>query len=145
MHSCPFRHHSDCLWGQVTFQNTEIIDSYYRIVFIVDYVKMGWAMISKVHLDDYAVEAAHGRHRSRIRAYRILVNPALVRLAALVVTPTATSCQGEMHACGSPMHNDLDPYNIELSCAAESDPENHIRLSPFETGEALGDSSNDLL
>ena len=96
------------------------MDSYYRIVFIVDHVKMGRSMVGKIHLDDYAVEAAHGRHRSRIRAYRILVNPALVRLAGLVVTPTATSCQGEMHACGSPMHNDLDPYNIELSCAAES-------------------------
>ena len=75
------------------------MDSHYRIIFIVDHVKMGQAMISKVHLDDYAVEAAHCRHSSRIIADRRFVNPALLPLSALIVTPTATSCQGEMHGC----------------------------------------------
>ena len=35
-------------------------------------------------------------------------------------------------------------HNIELSCAAASEPKNHSDRSPTDSYEALGDNSNDL-
>jgi hypothetical protein len=127
MDSCPFRDHSDCFWRQVTLQDAEIIDSYNRIVFIVNNMKMGRAVISKVHLDDYAVEAAYGWHRSRVIGQKVFVNPALVQLSAWIAIPTPTSCQGEKHACRCPTQIDLDPYNIELSGGADSSAKMPVR------------------
>ena len=100
-------------------------------------MKMRRSMISKVHLDDYAVEAAYGRHRSRVMGHKVFVNPALVWLSVWFAIPTATTCQGEKHASKWPMHNALDPYNIELSCAAESKPQEPQQTKPNRTSCSL--------
>jgi hypothetical protein len=84
-------------------------------------MKMGRAMISEVHLDDYAVETAYGRHKSMVIGHEVLVNSVLAWFSVCIAIPTTSSCQKEKHACEWPMHNDLDPYNIELSCPAESE------------------------